>query len=210
MSTAVLVPLIARVPHISPDAPLNNRKKWTVDECEILERCGVLPEKYELLDGEIIDKMGQYQPHGFCVLKFTTWLSRITDEDCILSQASANAARPDKKRNRPEPDIALYRAPTYELDLPVPAITDAIFVVEVADTTLTNDLGKKADLYARAGVPEYWVMDVNNRRLLAHLSPVNGKYTSILPYEENDSIAPLFAPNHPVRVGALLSPVPKP
>ena len=128
----------------------------------------------------------------------------------LVASRSANAARPDKKRNRPEPDVSLYRTPTYELDLPVPAITDAIFVVEVADTTLTNDLGEKADLYARANVPEYWVMDINSRRLLVHLLPVNGKYTNILPYEENDTIAPLFAPNNTVRVGALLSPLPKP
>jgi len=61
-------------------------------------------------------------------------------------------------------------------------------------------LSKKADLYARAGIPDYWVFDINNRRLIVHRQPVEGKYTSIVEYREDESVAPLAAPESQFRV----------
>lgn len=67
----------------------------------------------------------------------------------------------------PEPDIVLTR---YREDREVPVETVAL-IVEIADTTLENELGRKAELYAAAGVAEYWVVDVNEWRVLMHEQP---------------------------------------
>jgi Uma2 family endonuclease len=68
-------------------------------------------------------------------------------------------------------------------------------VVEVADSTLNFDLTTKAALYARAGIAEYWVLDVSGRRLIVHRLPQSGKYTAILVYNEQEEVAPLAAPH---------------
>jgi len=67
-------------------------------------------------------------------------------------------------------------------------------VVEIADTTLAFDLTVKAALYARAGILEYWVLDLTGRRLIVHRDPKGGGYASVTAYSEHESIAPLSAP----------------
>jgi Uma2 family endonuclease len=71
---------------------------------------------------------------------------------------------------------------------------DLALVIEISDSSLAFDLTTKARLYARAGIEEYWVLDVAGRRLIAHRSPVSGNYTSVVAYGENEMIAPLAAP----------------
>ena len=59
---------------------------------------------------------------------------------------------------------------------------------------------RKAALYARAGIQEYWVLDVTGRRLIVHRQPANGKHTSIVAYDESESVAPLAAPTSEFKV----------
>jgi len=72
----------------------------------------------------------------------------------------------------PEPDITLT---DYRGDGAVP-LAHVALVIEVSDTTLDTDLGRKADLYAAAGVPEYWVIDLNEARALLHMNPLDHGY----------------------------------
>jgi Uma2 family endonuclease len=71
---------------------------------------------------------------------------------------------PIRPHDVPEPDLVLYR-PTGASRRQHVTAADVLLVIEIADSTLTNDLGYKAGLYRRAGVPEYWVVDVPNRCL---------------------------------------------
>ena len=57
--------------------------------------------------------------------------------------------------------------------MPLDTVT---LVIEVSDTTLEIDLGRKLELYAKAGVPEYWVVDVNANRVLMYMTPTDGDY----------------------------------
>ena len=75
-------------------------------------------------------------------------------------------------------------------------------VVEVSDTSLHFDLTRKAALYARAGIGEYWVLDVAGHRLFVHREPQAGKYQSITEYAEHESVAPLAAPQSQFLVAA--------
>ena len=74
----------------------------------------------------------------------------------------------------------------------VPA--DVRLLVEISDTTLAFDLGTKARLYARAGIPEYWVVDVVGERIVVHRSPGSGVYADMKSYRIGESIEPLAAP----------------
>jgi len=72
--------------------------------------------------------------------------------------------------------------------------------VEVSDTSLGFDLTKKAVLYARAGIIEYWVIDVTARRLVVHREPAGSRYLSMTAYAEHETVAPLALPSAEFRV----------
>jgi Uma2 family endonuclease len=87
----------------------------------------------------------------------------------------------------------------------VPQPEELSLIVEVSDTTLRFDLRTKAAVYARAGIADYWVADMNGRRLIVHRQPVQGRYASVVFYDVDESVAPLAAPEHAVAVGSLFS-----
>lgn len=73
----------------------------------------------------------------------------------------------------PEPDIAVTAEPEGEGLIPLSSLA---LIVEVADTTLRTDLGRKAKIYAREGVAEYWVVDVRKALIHQLWAPVDGVY----------------------------------
>ena len=75
--------------------------------------------------------------------------------------------------SQPQPDIILTTEPKGEGGIPVATVA---LIVEVSGSTLSFDLGEKADLYAKAGVPEYWVVDLNENRVLMHANPRPGDW----------------------------------
>lgn len=184
-----------------------NRKHWTRDDCDFLERAGLLTERYELLDGEIIIKMGQNRPHIMSTIRVIGWLLRTFSEERVQTQDDIEVAGPDQPTNRPQPDAAVLSRPDYEFTEP-PRGADLLLGVEVSDTTLRDDLRTKAALYARAGIPEYWVFDVKARRLHIHRDAQNGVYQTVTTHNEQETVTTQAAPNNPVRVGDLLPPAP--
>jgi Uma2 family endonuclease len=84
-----------------------------------------------------------------------------------------------------------------------PQPRDLDLVVGSADSSLLFDLTIKAALYARAGIAEYWILDVIGRRLLVHRNPVDEQYGSVISYSEQESVAPLAAPDSSLPVNAV-------
>lgn len=168
-----------------------------------MERVGLLSERYELIDGEILSNVGQNPPHAVSVIRAILWLAGVFGGDYVLTQTTLEVSEVDRAANRPEPDVIVVRRPSDEYAV-APAGAEARLVIEVADTTLRTDLTTKAALYARAGVPEYWVLDVTSRRLIIHRQPANGTYTEVFPRTETESVAPEAAPERPVTVSDLL------
>lgn len=82
--------------------------------------------------------------------------------------------------------------------------TTADLVLEVSDSSLDFDTNDKRLLYARAGIREYWVVDINSRRLLVYRDPHAGDYATQLALGPADAAAPLAAPAASVRVADLL------
>ena len=101
----------------------------------------------------------------------------------------------------PEPDFAVMAGtPRGSSGHP----TTADLVVEVADSSLDFDTNEKRLLYARAGIREYWVVDINGRRLLVYRDPQSGDYATQQALGPVAVVSPLAAPAASVRVAALL------
>jgi Uma2 family endonuclease len=101
----------------------------------------------------------------------------------------------------PEPDLAVVPGrPRDYAGHP----TTANLVVEVADSSLDFDTNEKRLLYARAAIPDYWVVDLNGRRLLVYRDPRGGDYATQQVLGPADAVAPLAAPAAAVRVADLL------
>jgi Uma2 family endonuclease len=81
-----------------------------------------------------------------------------------------------------------------------PGPSDVRLLVEISDTTLAFDLGTKARLYARAGIREYWVVDIAGQRIVVHRSPRAGVYEDVIACGAGENIEPLFAPGMGFRV----------
>lgn len=107
----------------------------------------------------------------------------------------------------PFPDVAVV--PGKPRDYLTAHPTSALLIVEVADTTKFLDTTEKAELYAAGGIADYWIVDVNANRLLVFRDPApiaagGHSYRTQLSFGPTDSVAPLAAPNTPIRVADLL------
>ena len=81
-----------------------------------------------------------------------------------------------------------------------PAPPDLLLVVEVSAITQDLDLGAKAALYASAGIPEYWVLELAANRIVVHRDPIGNRYASILADDADEAVAPLAAQSPPPSV----------
>lgn len=178
------------------------RIQLTRDTCTFLERAGMLPERYELIDGEAIGKVGQNHEHALAVMRVLAYLLTLVDADRVRTQATMEVAEEDRSRNHPEPDALVLRETVNQ----IPDGTQVLLVVEVCDTSQRRDYGAKYGLYARAGVSEYWILDLERRLLVVYRNPdaVAGTWAEPEEFSDSDSAAPLFAPTQPVSVHALL------
>jgi Uma2 family endonuclease len=196
---AVLTERLA--PPVVQDPP---RKRWTRAECERLEAAGIFEQQHvELIEGELIDKMGKNRPHINTAALLTAWLIQVFGALRVNAEAPIDVAPEDNPTNQPEPDfIVLTReyADSARHRSITPQPGDHDLVIEIADTSLAFDLTIKAALYARAGIADYWVLDVPGRRLIVHRDPQSGQYASVIAYDQHESVAPLAASEATFRV----------
>jgi Uma2 family endonuclease len=92
------------------------------------------------------------------------------------------------KHSEPEPDAMVVRRPVSDALMEKPTAADVFLLVEVSDTTLSFDRDEKLPLYAEAGIPEVWVIDVNREILTQYHTPRNGVYTRSAVYQRGDTI----------------------
>lgn len=143
--------------------------RFTVDEYEELIRDGHITEDddLELIEGYLVQKMSRNPPHDASLQLLPEALARVLPAGWRLRVQSA-ARMLDSV---PEPDGAVVRgdARTYATRHPGPA--DTAFVVEVADSTLDSDRADKQRIYARAGVGEFWIVNIPDRQVEVYTLP---------------------------------------
>jgi Uma2 family endonuclease len=105
----------------------------------------------------------------------------------------------------PQPDLALLRPKSDEYVSKNPAAEDIFLIIEIADSSLEYDSTTKLGLYAILGIPEYWVADLQNRKLLVHFQPKGDKYEAVTELHAGDFVAPQLLPDCRIPVDLLLS-----
>ena len=187
------------IPSSALDPP---RKRWTRDECEALDAQGLWDyERLELIEGDLIQKMSKKPRHSIVLALLYERLAGVFGMRLVNQERTIDVSPEDNPTNQPEPDlIVLTRAVS---SYPKPA--DLQLVVEVADSTLRFDLSIKAALYARAGIREYWVVDIAGRCIVVHRDPAEGRYGSIAAYSEDETVSPLAKPGQSLRISEIFA-----
>ena len=169
--------------------PFPRRKLLTRLECTQLASVVEL-SRYELIEGDLVEKVSKNHPHSRCLLLLVEWLRDVFGKRVVVQEPSIDVAPEDNPTSEPEPDLVVLTRSFLDL-VPRPRPEDIALVVEISDSTLGFTV--KRDLYARAAIAEYWVVDVNARRIVVHRDPGAGRYGSISTFTEDDRIAPLAA-----------------
>lgn len=145
--------------------------------------------RVELIDGEIIDMPPIGSRHAGIVRRLDALLHSATAGRAVVScQMSLQLG----DLSEPEPDFALLvqRGDFYEQRNPTAA--DTLLAIEVSDTTLRYDLQTKMSLYARHGIPELWVVDVEGKRLHVFRNPAGATYSEVTTSDE-PAVTPISA-----------------
>lgn len=178
------------------------RKRWTRADLGVMESVGLNLSGYELIEGDLINKMGKNWPHVTAAALMHRWLVSIFGSLLALQEAPIDVSALDNPTSEPQPDLIVLNREVTLFGTSKPKPDDLQLVVEISDSTLAFDKGVKAALYARASIAEYWVLDVSGRTLTVHREPREGFYASIAVYAEDESVAPLAAPEHEFAVAA--------
>ena len=178
-------PLLESIP------PLPRRLRLTRGDCAVLEQSGQFEKKKaELVEGDLIEKMGKKRPHSESWEAIARWLFGVFS--IVNSETSIDVAPEDNPTSEPEPDLIVLKHRVRDAN---PKPEDLLLVVEISDSTLRFDLTVKAGLYARAGILDYWVLDVAGHRIGVHRDPQSGVYQSVRWYGEGENVSPLAAPD---------------
>ena len=175
------------------------RHKLHVDDYYRMIDAGILGQEdhVELIEGEIIDMAPIGQDHAGTV--------NSLNEALFLGFAGRAVVAPQNPvgvndRSVPQPDFAVLRrrADFYRSgERPGPA--DVLLLIEVSDTSLHYDRTVKLPLYARAGIPEVWIVDLQQCVVDVHTAPSDGRYTGVVTMRQGDTLRPSLAPD--VRIG---------
>lgn len=184
----------------------SGRIRWTRRQFHAMLEHEILTGRYELVEGEIIPKMGQGPKHAYVITRLTAWLFLLFGADFVRFQLPIRVPDQDSETSEPEPDAAVLDRPAVDFLDETPGAAHVLIVIEVADATLRFDRDTKALLYARAGLPEYWVVDIAGRQILVHRLPSPTGYAEITVYAADETVATLARPDAPVSVADLLPP----
>jgi Uma2 family endonuclease len=154
------------------------RRMLTLAEYERMIDAGVFneDERIELIRGEVVEMAPIGPPHEASVARLTTLLVQKTLGKAIVWPQN-NSIRLPISGSRPEPDVTLlrWRDDYYGASKPATA-SDVLLIIEVAETSVKYDRSVKGPLYAEAGIPEYWIVNLKDGAIEVYTDPSEGAY----------------------------------
>lgn len=183
---------------IAPDL-----RSLTVQDYHRMVETGILTtdERVELIEGQLYTMAAKGTAHS----------AAITRIDRVLSQRLGNRALlrfqdPVQLNDisEPEPDVAIVQPDPLDYEDHHPRPQEIFWLIEVADSTLRRDRDLKVPLYGRAGIREYWILDVQEGCLYRFREPGDQGYGSEQTLSAQDTIAPLAFPDCLIWVGEFL------
>ncbi|MCC7106125.1 MAG: Uma2 family endonuclease [Chloroflexi bacterium] len=178
-------------------------RRFTVDEYYRMADAGILGEhdRVELINGEIVQMPAMRSRHAACIVRLNRRLTPLT-----VGLAEVRVQLPVRvdEYSEPEPDVALAqpRADAYVSAHPTPA--EIFLVIEVADSSVRYDRTVKARLYAAAGIPEYWLVDLQAERVHAFKNPGPTGYGAVGVHRRGDLLAPDALPSISLSIEEIL------
>ena len=170
------------------------RRRFTVDEYLKMVETGILNEddRVELLDGDIVTMTPPGPDHNAP----TGILNRLL----VLGVGSRAVVLPGptlrlSKRSAPEPDFALLRPDSRNYRDRYAEPGDVLLLVEISDSSLRRDRELKLPLYAEAGIPEYWIVDVQGEVVEIYTDPSGSGYASVQRRRRGESLSPVAFPD---------------
>jgi Uma2 family endonuclease len=166
---------------------------FTVEAYQRLAELGVLreDERVELIDGQVVAMTPIGDRHASCVRRLTRLLARTVLDAALLDVQNPVVLG---EHDAPQPDLVLLR-PRADAYPRHPRSPDTLLVVEIADSSIAYDRDVKVPLYARAGIPEVWLVDLSAEQIEVYRDPVAGKYASVRSASRGEMLTPLQLPN---------------
>lgn len=189
-----------------PITTLDNLKSWTVQDYHRMSEMGILDpnERTELIAGQITLMVAKGTPHVITLqLLASGLLGQIGTTALIRTQDPIHL----DDSSEPEPDLVIVRGEILDYIDRHPQPTDIHLLVEVADSTLSYDCQVKDKVYAKAGIPEYWVIDIKNRQVHIFHDPQATGYASQLILAESQTVSLFAFPAVIMPIGSILPPV---
>lgn len=181
--------------------------RWTREEYYKIGELGFFDGKrVELIEGEVIEMSPVYSPHVTSIV--------VTADVFRLAFGKGWVIREEKpislgESSDPEPDIAIVAGKARDYKDAHP--TTAALVVEVSDSSLTYDRNEKASLYAKSGIKDYWIVNLQDRQVEVYRRPIADdsaefgfSYATKMIFKEGDSVTPLARSKAKIAVSDLL------
>ena len=176
-------------------------KLWTREEYDRLVAAGAFHPmaRLQLVQGEIVEMAPQSAEHATAIGRLQKALEQVFGERHVVRPQLPLALSDESE---PEPDLAVVEGSLEDFRHQHPA--RAILIVEIADSTLDFDRGRKRAMYAAAGVPEYWILNLVDGVLEVYREPRESTYGAARRLGPDDRLSPFAAPGRQLRVADLL------
>lgn len=173
----------------TPYGGLASLRRFSVREYHDMIAKGVLTESdpVELLEGLLVSKMPRSLAHDFAITALEMHLHQLVPRpNVVRGQCAATFAD-----SEPEPDCIVARGPLSEYRTRHPGPAETLLVVEVSASSLERDRSDKGRIYARGGIPIYWIVNVEEKKVEVYSDPVGGaaaEYRGHVDYSSTESI----------------------
>jgi Uma2 family endonuclease len=174
---------------------MSTTTRITVEQFDAMTRQGLFSPReehhVELIHGEIVPMSPIGPPHHATVSELNEWSFEALPSKAVrvLVQGPIGIPALDSE---PEPDIVWARRQDYRDHHPTP--DDVLLLIEVSESSLDNDRGLKARLYAEAGISDYWIVNLPGRCVEVRRDPHEGAYRSVETYHTGQDVRPLAFP----------------
>lgn len=144
-------------------------RRFSVVEYHRLIQGGYLTEddNLELIEGYLVHKMARNPPHDYSLTRLSKSLNRLVPSTVDVRVQCAITL----SESEPEPDVALVRGPDRAYISRHPGNADILQTIEVSDSSLDSDRADKCRIYARAGIPYYWIVNLVDRQIEVYSQP---------------------------------------
>jgi Uma2 family endonuclease len=156
--------------------------------------------RIELIEGELREMSPIGPVHENLVDLLNEWSMRIRPRGQVRVRIQNSVGIPELD-TAPEPDVAWVNDRSYASGRPEPA--DILLIIEVADSSLEYDCGEKSEIYAAAGIADYWVVNIPDDCVHVYRQPDRGRYPTLITFSSGDEIHPLAFPEIALPVSLL-------